>query len=150
MENLKNLIKPKHVTTIKVQEKTQKNGWNYSKILEKIWNLRIQQKIPKLTLMIENAEKIDSVLLELVTDEGIKNGLAMVLITKQPLKLGINIFSQINTYIIGKTLDANFLSYLKEIIPTYSHKIPKLSQKQWIINTNNQLQTTQIRIRKCI
>ena len=141
-------VKPKQVTIVTAQNQTPENKNSlYSQTLKTLWNARLQQTIPPFTLVIENAEKLDTTTLEQVIYEGPKQGVALILVTKQPTQLGNSILSQMTTQIIGKTTDNNYLNRLKTIIPQHAPQIPQLRQKQWIINTNSQQQTTQITTR---
>jgi DNA helicase HerA-like ATPase len=142
-------VKPKQVTVITAQNQTPENKASfYSQTLKTLWNARLQETIPPFTLVIENAEKLDTNTLEQVVYEGPKHGVALILVTKQPTQLGNIILSQMSTQIIGKTTDNNYLNQLKTIIPQHAEQVPQLKPKQWIINTNSQQQTTQITTRK--
>jgi len=148
-ENLAKTIKPKQVTTITTQNVAPENKSSfYSQHLKTLWKSRLEETIPPFTLIIENAEKIDTTTLEQVVYEGTKYGIALILITKQPTKLGTNILAQMNTQIIGKTTDNNYINYLKTTLPQHATEITQLKQKEWIVNTNSQQQTTQITTRK--
>lgn len=144
-EKLLKEIKSKQVTSITTQNETpEKKSKLYSQTLKTLWNARLQQIIAPFTLVIENPEKIDTTLLEQVVYNGTKHGLALILLSKQPSKLGPTILSQMTTTIIGKTADSKYLKTLKTILPQYVRQIPQLKQQQWIINTNSQKQITQI------
>jgi hypothetical protein len=148
-EKLMKLIQPKQVTTITAKKETPENKTTlYSHILSTLWEGRLKEPLPPFTLVIENAEKIDPIVLEEVVYEGTKYGLALIVISKQPTKLGRNILSQMNTQIIGKTTDSNYLNSLKDILPKHAAEIPQLKEKEWIINTNSQQQTTKITTRE--
>lgn len=145
IENLTKAIKPKQVTIVVAQnsDPEKKNSF-YSKALKTIWNARIQETIPPLTLVVENPEKIEKQTLEAVVDEGSKYGLALILVTKLPAQLGTSILAQMNTQIIGKTTDIEYLKILEVILPQYVAKIVGLQKDEWIINSNAQQQTLQI------
>lgn len=146
--NLTQAIKPKQVTIITSQSVPLENKGNFfSQYLKELWTARLEKTIPPFTLVIENAEKIDPETLEQAVYEGTKYGLALILITKQPKHLDTNILPQMTTQIIGKTTDINYLNQLKTTLPQHATKIPQLKQKEWIINTNSQQQTTQITAR---
>jgi hypothetical protein len=145
-EKLLKEIKSKQVTSITTQNEIPEKKSNlYSQTLKTLWNARLQQIIAPFTLVIENPEKIDTTLLEQVVYNGTKQGLALILLSKQPSKLGPTILSQMTTTIIGKTSDSKYLKTLKTIMPQYVIRIPQLKQQQWIINTNSQKQITQIK-----
>ena len=148
-ENLVKTIKLKQVTTITTKKLSPKNKSNfYSEHLKTLWKARLEETIPPFTLIIENAEKIDKTTLEHVVYEGTRCGIALILITKQPTQLGTSILAQMNTQIIGKTTDNNYINYIKNTFVQYAKEIPQLKQGEWILNTNSQQQTTQITTRK--
>jgi DNA helicase HerA-like ATPase len=146
-ENLTELIQQKQVTIITTKTSEDKTN-TYSKILSTLWNARTQKNLPPLTIVIENAEKLDPSTLEPVVYEGTKYDIALILISKQPTLLGKKILSQMGTQIIGRTRDSDYLSYLKTILPKHVTEIPQLKEKEWIINTNSQLATTKITTRE--
>ena len=149
IQNLTKSIKQKQVTVFASQDTDpEKKSSFYTKALETIWNARLQETIPPLTLVIENPEKIEKQTLETVVDEGPKYGLALILVTKHPIQVGPNILSQMSTQIIGKTLDLEYLKYLKVLLPKFVAKIVNLPKNRWIVKTNNQQQTTQIKTKR--
>lgn len=145
IENLTKTIKPKKVTLVvaKNNDPEKKNSF-YTKALKTIWDARLQENIPALTLVVENPEKIEKQTLETVVDEGTKYGVALILVTKLPAQLGTSILAQMNTQIIGKTADIEYLNALKVILPQYVPQIVGLQKDEWIINSNGQQQTLQI------
>ena len=147
-EKLAKTIKQKQVTTLTSQniEPEDKNSF-YTQALKTLWKARLNETTPPFTLIIENAEKIELKTLEQVVYEGTKYGISLILISKQPSQLGINILSQMTTQIIGKTADSNYLIFLENTLPQQVTKITGLKQGEWIINTNSQQQTTQMTTR---
>lgn len=147
-EQLTNAAKPKQATILTAEKKTPENKTKfYSQALKTLWTARLDQKLSAFTLVIENPEKLDKTILEETVYEGPKHGVALILVTKQPTQLGTNILAQMNTQIIGKTLDTTYLEQLKTAIPQYAAQVPQLKQKEWIITTNSQQQTAQITAR---
>jgi DNA helicase HerA-like ATPase len=147
-ENITNAVKPKQAVIVTPKKQAPENITHfYSQALKTLWTARLNQKVSSFTMVIEKPEKLDNDILKEVVYEGPKHGVALILVTKQPTQLGANILSQMNTQIIGKTLDTAYLNQLKTVIPQYAAKIPQLKQKEWIINTSSQQQTAQITTR---
>jgi hypothetical protein len=145
-DNTATKIAQKQLTILTTKKGAAKNKISaYSQTLLAIWKARLEGTLPPLTVVIENAEAIDQAILEQVVYEGTKYGIALILVSKQPTQLNKNVIFQMNSQIIGKTIDYDYLKYLSNmLLPSQVEEITKLKQRQWIVNTDGQQQITKI------
>jgi DNA helicase HerA-like ATPase len=105
---------------------------------------RLHGITPPFLLIVEDAEKLKNETLESIAYEGIKHGIALLLIAKHSAELGGKILSQTSTQIIGRTTDKDDIEYLKNMALEKTPHLPKLKQGEWILNGINTREPTEI------
>ena len=111
---------------------------SYNKALKSLLELRLEEKIEPVLVVIEEAENIKGAILDEAVTQGNKIGLSLCLITTQPSDIGGKIFSHISNQLIGKTTDPSDIERLSMIAGT-TNNLTELAAGEWIlsgINTN--------------
>jgi DNA helicase HerA-like ATPase len=144
-DKLKNTIKPNQTTILNAESLTpEEKQKTLTQCLAVLWKARLEKTVPPFLLVIENAETLKNETLETIAYQGTKHGIALILIAKHPTELGAKILSQTSTQIMGRTTDKDDLDYLKNLAQEKTPLLPQLKQGQWIINTPDHTQPTQI------
>jgi DNA helicase HerA-like ATPase len=105
----------------------------YIQVLQQLLNLRLEEKIKPIFLIIEESETLTGETLDQVVSEGRKIGIFTCLLTTHPAQLGGNILSQMGTQIIGKTINKEDIGYLENIAGKLN-SLPNLTVGEWIFN----------------
>jgi DNA helicase HerA-like ATPase len=148
-KDLTKTIKPNQITTLNAEGLTSEEKQNlYTHYSKTLWKARLEKTIPPLLLVVEDAETLKNETLEAIAYEGTKHGIALILITKHPTELGGKILTQTATQIMGRTTDKDDLDYLKNMAQEKAPLLPQLKQGQWIINSINTTQPTQVHTRE--
>jgi DNA helicase HerA-like ATPase len=144
-KDLTKTIKPNQITTLNAEGLTPEEKQNlYTHYLKNIWKARLEKTIPPLLLVVEDAETLKNETLEAMAYEGTKHGVALILIAKHPTEIGGKILTQTTTQIMGRVTDKDDLEYLKNMAMEKTALLPQLKQGEWIINSINTTQPTQI------
>lgn len=104
----------------------------YIDALKSLIKLRLEDKIPPLMIVVEEAENLKSATLDEAVAEGRKIGLMLCLLTTHPYELGGKILSAIGNEIVGKTTDKNDIECLANISAAY--QLTGLTVGEWILN----------------
>jgi DNA helicase HerA-like ATPase len=145
-KDLAKAIKPNQITTLNAEGLTPEEKQNfYNHCLKNIWKARLEKTTPPLLLVVEDSETLKNETLEAIAYEGTKHGIALILIAKHPTELGGKILTQTATQIIGRTTDKDDIDYLGKMAQEKAALLPQLKQGEWIINSLNTTQPTQIR-----
>ena len=97
-------------------------------------------------LIVENAENVSPQAIEEVLEA--KGCFGVILLTSHPTLLGGKILSQLQTQIIGRTIDPQDIAYLQNMILGSNQQLPSLGAGEWIINGLNIIRPTKIHIRE--
>jgi DNA helicase HerA-like ATPase len=116
--------------------------------LANLWKARLEKTTPAFLLVVEEAETLRNKTLEAMSYEGTKHGISLILIAKHPAELGGKIISQTSTQIIGRTTDKDDIEYLKNMALEKTPRLPKLKQGEWIVNSINTREPTEITTRE--
>ena len=108
----------------------------YIQFLQQLLNIRLEEIIKPIFLVIEESETLTGETLDQVISEGRKTGIFTCLLTTHPAQLGGNILSQMGTQIIGKTTNKENIGYLENIAGALN-SLPNLTVGEWIVNGIN-------------
>ena len=106
---------------------------------------RQEKTTPPFTLILEDADSIAcSAIQEALADPEV----GTILISSHPAALGGKILSQIQTLIIGKTVDQQDLAYLNNMIYGAAEEpLPGLGVGEWVVTGLNIVRPIKIRVR---
>jgi DNA helicase HerA-like ATPase len=105
----------------------------YLESLELLLNLRLEEKIKPLFLIIEEAENLKGEILNRVVAEGRKKGIFVSLLTTNPSELGGKILSQMGYQIMGKITNKEDIEFLSNMVGS-TNALSDLAVGEWIIN----------------
>ena len=118
----------------------------YLDTLKSLLKLRLEEKIPPLLLLIEEADSLKGEGLSQVVAEGRKIGVYTCLITTAPAELGGKILNQMGNQIMGKTTSQEDIETLANMAGT-ANVLPNLAFGEWIVNGINASRPMKIRVK---
>ncbi len=138
-------IKPNQVTIINTESLFLAEKDDYlSNVLKDLIKGRHEKTIQPFLLIIDDADNLSPQMLkEILACKEV----GTILISSHPTLLGGKILSQIQTLIIGKTVDQQDLAYLDNITNGVEEELPNLRVGEWIIAGVNIARPTKIQIR---
>jgi DNA helicase HerA-like ATPase len=102
--------------------------------LNALWNCRVDGSIAPFILVIEDAENIETNILEKIASEGRKLGVSMCLLSQNLTELSSRVLSQMGIQLVGRTVYSEQLGRLGSIAMENSVLLPQLRTGEWIIN----------------
>ena len=148
-ESIAQAIKGNQTTTLNTEYLTpEERRKTLTQALTDLWRSRLDNVTPAFLLVVEEAETLTNTIIETMICEGAKHGIALILIAKHPIELGGKALSQICTQIIGRTTDKDDIEYLKNMALEKTPRLPKLKQGEWIVNSINTREPTEITTRE--
>jgi DNA helicase HerA-like ATPase len=118
----------------------------YASILNLLAEVRREKIAPPFLLVVEDAESIP--LQAIMGVLGSKNGIVTILVTSHPAMLGGRILSKIGTQIVGRTVDAEDLAFLKGVIEGSEEQLSSLRVGEWVINGLNVMRPIKVHVKE--
>ena len=118
----------------------------YTEFLRALLKLRAEEKISPTLVVVEEAEILKGPVLEEAAMAATKNQLALCLLTTHPSMLGGKILSNVGTQFVGRTVDAEDVVFLKNVIG--KKDIVKLPVGDWIFNGVDRYMPLKVRVEK--
>jgi DNA helicase HerA-like ATPase len=139
-------IKPNQVTIINAESllMSQKNDY-YSNVLKALTKGKQEKTSQTFLVIVEDADNLATQALQEVLA---CKEVGAILISSHPTLLGGKILSQIQTVIIGKTVDQQDLAYLNNMTGGVEEELPLLNLGEWVIAGLNIARPTKIQIRE--
>jgi DNA helicase HerA-like ATPase len=106
----------------------------FSCCLSALWGCRVEGSVVPFVLVVDEAESVETALLERVASEGKKLGIMMCLLSQHPAGIGGRVFSQMGAQVMGRMMDAEDLELLKGVAGDDSAVLSKLRTGEWIVN----------------
>jgi DNA helicase HerA-like ATPase len=104
----------------------------YSDFLKTLLKTRVDEKISPLLVIVEEAETFKGPLLEEAITLGAKKQMTLCLLTTHPSELGGKVLSNTSNQLIGKTVDAEDIQFLKCIVGKTD--LSALMAGEWVMN----------------
>ncbi|UCH01723.1 MAG: ATP-binding protein [Candidatus Bathyarchaeota archaeon] len=101
------------------------------------WNDRVDGRGEPFLLVIEEPQALEGSMINRIASEGRKIGVSMCLLSQHPTMIDSRILSQMGTMIMGRTIDAQDIEYLKNIAIDKSPFLTLLKPGEWIVNGVN-------------
>ncbi len=134
--------------TIVTSEKlsmTEKNE-DFARFLKTLAKAIREKTIQPILLVIEDAEDVlPQVVQEILST---KPDMGTVLVTSHPTLLGGKVLSQIQNFIIGKTIDPQDLAHVKNASLSSDEQLASLNMGEWIVNGLDIIRPTKIYVRE--
>jgi DNA helicase HerA-like ATPase len=145
-DSLSRMIKKGSIAVLNAQgmELEEKRSF-FLESLQIILELRLENKISPLFIIIEEAENLKGEVLNQAVVEGRKIGISICLLTTNPSDLGSKTLSQMGYQIIGKTTNKEDIAYLSNISGA-TNEPTDLAVGEWIISGISNNRPTKVRL----
>jgi DNA helicase HerA-like ATPase len=95
---------------------------------------RVDGSVEPFVFVVEEAEAVESELLERIASEGKKLGVLMCLLSQHPAGISGRVLSQIGCHLMGRMLDEGDVACLRSVAGDKSVLLSRLRTGEWIVN----------------
>jgi DNA helicase HerA-like ATPase len=134
-DELRDAVKPRHVLVLDGKglgfEERRKL---FTGCVDALWSYRADESVEPFVLVVEEAEDIETEMLERVASEGRKFGVSVCLLSQHPSEISRRVLSQIGCHLMGRMTDTEDLDRLRTVAGEKSALLPNLRTGEWIVN----------------
>ena len=127
---------------LSLPEKTE----DFTHFLNTLAKASREKTIQQILLIVEDAESISSQVVQEIFSA--KPVIGTILITSHPTLLGGKVLSQIQNFMIGKTIDPQDLAYVRNASSSSDEQLTSLNMGEWIVNGLDIIRPTKIYVRE--